>query len=312
LLYLDNKSIALGLDAAEEGPGYTCFGGPGFVPVGGLGGWAPGNFARFAPKGIGIKVPKGSRAVMQVHYHPNGEEQIDQTRVGLHFAKEPVESNLQNFPVVNLGLYIPAGKSKHKSTAKVVIPPGFNIKVIGVTPHMHLLGQSIKLEATLPTGKKLCLINVPAWDFKWQGSYTYKEPISLPGGTALKLSAIYNNSVNNPNNPNTPPKAVTWGEQTTDEMLLAFVNFIIDKKPSAAARTAVGPDFLQTESTPIMMGGTDLSKLSQLRISSSLFGTSPGEMYNWAQGYTRESLNILPWHKTDPEMPVSGTKASCH
>jgi hypothetical protein len=317
LLYLDGKGDSAKLDAADPGPGYSCFGGPGFVPVGGLGGWAPGNFPRFAPKGLGMKIPKGSKVVMQVHYFPNGETKLDQTRVGLHLAKEPIESNIMSAPIVNFSFLIPPGKARHKVVATGQVPPGTNIKLIGVTPHMHLLGTQIKLEATLPGGKKQCLVNIPKWDFQWQGTYTYKEPITLPGGTKLKLTTFYDNSLKNPRNPSNPPKAVHWGERTTDEMCLAFINFIVDRgKTSITADSFSQSQMEQFIGPPIMMNGVNLTEQSLVRFQSALFSSSPNEMYNWSQGYSKKDLTILPWHKSDPQIPNSAAqtqeKQHCH
>ncbi|HEU4391969.1 MAG TPA: hypothetical protein VFV34_29555, partial [Blastocatellia bacterium] len=64
--------------------------------------------------------------------------------------------------------------------------------------------------------------------FHWQGVYHYKEAIPLPPFTRLNLTAFYDNSENNPDNPNSPPRPVGWGEQTTDEMCIAFVEFTLD------------------------------------------------------------------------------------
>jgi hypothetical protein len=36
------------------------------------------------------------------------------------------------------------------------------------------------------------------------------------------MESVHDNSADNIRNPNQPPKRVTWGEQTTDEMSLAF------------------------------------------------------------------------------------------
>jgi hypothetical protein len=47
------------------------------------------------------------------------------------------------------------------------------------------------------------------------------------------MEAHYDNSSNNPRNPNDPPRTVRWGEQTTDEMSIAFVPVILS---SAAER----------------------------------------------------------------------------
>ena len=56
------------------------------------------------------------------------------------------------------------------------------------------------------------------------------EPLKLPKGTQLSLTAHYDNSPQNPKNPNKPPKPVKWGEQTTDEMCIAFVAYTNDEE----------------------------------------------------------------------------------
>jgi len=303
LLFIDGKGVSLKLDEADPGPGYTSFGGPGFTPTGGLGGWAPGNLPRFSPEGVGIKIPKGSRVVMQVHYHPNGKTTLDQTRIGLHFSDTPLESELRSFPIFNLGFAIPPGAKKHKVIGQYTIPANTNIKVLGVSPHMHLLGKQMKLEVTLPGSKKpACMVNIPAWDFKWQGTYTYQEPLVLPGGSKIKLTAFYDNSTANPFNPNNPPKTVTWGEQTTDEMCLAFVSYILDRKGSQAqaadAKSTLMVDeiALDPQANPrITMGGKDLMQQANIRMMGSILSSSPGEMYNWAPAYNKSGMNLLPW-----------------
>ena len=74
----------------------------------------------------------------------------------------------------------------------------------------------------------MCLVDVPDWDFHWQGTYTYKTPVALPFGTRIDLSAHYDNSSENHHNPNDPPKDVRWGEGTADEMCIAFLGVTID------------------------------------------------------------------------------------
>ena len=74
----------------------------------------------------------------------------------------------------------------------------------------------------------MCLINIEDWDFNWQGPIPYKEPIAIPAGTTVAMTAFYDNSEANWRNPNTPPKAVSWGEATTDEMAIAFLGFTVD------------------------------------------------------------------------------------
>jgi hypothetical protein len=95
---------------------------------------------------------------------------------------------------------------------------------------MHLIGRSMSVFATLPDGTKQDLVVIKDWDFNWQETYQFKEPLVLPRGTRVRVEARYDNSPNNPNNPSNPPRPVRWGEQTTDEMCIAFVAFTIDRQ----------------------------------------------------------------------------------
>ena len=210
-------------------PGYTSFGGPGFVPTGMMGGWAPGNDAHFLPNGVGIRVPKGSRIVVQVHYHKDGKPETDQTRLGVHFCKGTVQKAVAGGWAINFGFKIPPGDPHYKAEATMSIMEDQHL--FAVTPHMHLLGKEMKVWATFPDGSEKPLVWIKDWDFNWQATYTLKEPMALPAGSKVHMTAYYDNSVQNPRNPmKTSLRAVTWGEQTTDEMCVAFFSTTKDKE----------------------------------------------------------------------------------
>ena len=150
------------------------------------------------------------------------------SRVGIYFAKGPVDNTLHVIPVVH-SLQIPPGDT-HYTVSTTSVPSPVNYHLIAVTPHMHLLGRVMKLTAILPSGKKIPLVSVSDWDFNWQSTYFYKNPLALPVGTRVVMTATYDNSARNPRNPNAPPKPVTWGEQTTDEMCIAFLHYTLDRE----------------------------------------------------------------------------------
>lgn len=229
IAYLDTSGAARKLDEKDPGPGYTSSGGgPGFLPVGFLGGWAPGNEPRNLPEGVGIKLPKGADIVLEVHYHKSGKEETDQTKVALHFCKSPVDKQLRMLPLANAFFQIPPGAANHPVTAAIAMPR--DVTLLGITPHMHLLGRNMKVTATTPDGKEQTLVHVPDWDFNWQITYSYKQPVKLPQGTKVSMIAHYDNSEGNVRNPSRPPKATGWGEQTTDEMCLVFLGFTVDQE----------------------------------------------------------------------------------
>jgi mono/diheme cytochrome c family protein len=219
--------------AADRGPGYTVGMGVGFLPpargagdtprFGGLGGWAPGQSPNFVPDGTGWLLPAGSDFLLQVHYHRDGRVATDRTQIGLYFARKPVEKPWQSIVVSGLGAFqrIPAGESHFVAKGAVYLHS--DAVLHSVLPHMHLLGKSVKLTMTPPGGEPRVLVNIPNWDYNWQETYWFKEPIATPAGTKLEIEAVFDNSAGNPNNPSSPPKNVYRGEQTTDEMLFGFI-----------------------------------------------------------------------------------------
>ena len=224
--YIDVAGAGKEKDVKDPGPGYTSFGGPGFAPFGELGGWAPGNMPSYLPEGIGRKLPAGSDVVMQVHYHADGQPEEDITQVGIYFAKKPIVKQLRIVPVVVRKLEIPAGEANHWVEATFPVPLDAN--VIFVAPHMHLLGRQMEMWVTMPDGTVKPIIKIDDWDFRWQDTYSYKEPLHLPKGAKVTMKARFDNSEKNPKNPNSPPKTVTWGEETTDEMCIGFLGFYAD------------------------------------------------------------------------------------
>ena len=255
IAYLDTLGRAQKLDGKDGQPGYTTFGGIGFTPSGALGGWAPGNETPFMPDGVGILLPKGADIVLQVHYHPTGKPETDKTKIGVYFSKKPVDKRVRALPLISL-LSIPPGEANYKTGGASTL--GSDVTLLNVTPHMHLLGRDMKVEAITPDEKSVPLVHVPDWDFNWQTTYTFLKPITLPAGTKIKMTARYDNSTANPRNPSNPPKRVTWGESTTDEMCIAFIGYTVNDEH--LLKNQVG-----TTATPEFGGGGGGARLKKLR-----------------------------------------------
>jgi hypothetical protein len=234
LLYQDTTSVhaAQQLDNASPGPGYLSFGGIGVNSAILLDTWVPGMVVRKSPVQFGRRIYTNSDLVMQVHYPRGSSGQTDSTKVRLYYNSNPspreirIEPILNHFaPVLTNGpLSIPANTIR-TFNEQFTIPFALKASVLSVGPHMHLIGESIKVWANKPNGDTIRLIDIPHWDFHWQGAYYYQRPVVMDGGTTLKASATYNNTSTNPHNPNNPPQTVNLGEATTDEMMLVYFSF---------------------------------------------------------------------------------------
>lgn len=240
LFFLDAGGKARLKDEADPKPGYATFGGIGVLPTGALGGWAPGATPRRLDDTLGMMLKKGSDLVLQVHYHPSGKPERDQSTVGIYYTKAKLARPVANLPLVNRDIDIPAGAARYTRTASVTVPT--DVRATAIFPHMHWVGREMKVEATLPDGGKVPLIWITDWDFNWQGQYQFAEPVKLPKGTRVELTAIYDNSDANPKNPSHPPKAVRFGEKTEDEMCLCGLQVVPDSREGYAElqRAALG------------------------------------------------------------------------
>lgn len=194
---------------------------PGFAPSGDLGGWAVGGTPRDLPDGLAWPIAKASDFVLQLHLHPTGKPERERSRIGLYFTDKAPERKFREMGAPGLfgflsGIDIPPGEKHYelKGTFNVFA----NMLAYGVTAHAHYLGKEIKAVATFPDKTTQTLLWIPDWSFNWQDRYFYKTPVTLPKGTKVDVTIVYDNSADNPANPCSPPRRVQWGFQSQDEM----------------------------------------------------------------------------------------------
>jgi peroxiredoxin/mono/diheme cytochrome c family protein len=167
-----------------------------------------------------LHIKAGSKLVFQMHYTPNGTPQKDRSYCGFKFADPAQVKNVARSTSVSSMLFkIPPGDPDYSVAAETKFES--DALLANMTPHMHTRGKAFRYEATYPDGNKEILLDVPAYDFNWQTTYYLREPKRIPKGTTLVCTAHWDNSENNLSNPD-PTKAVTWGDQTFEEMMIGF------------------------------------------------------------------------------------------
>ena len=231
IVYLDATGRARQMAARSADGNYPCFGGPGFAPTGGLGGWAPGVTPQLRDPELSQPLPKGTDIVIQIHYHPSGKPEEDQSSMGLSFSGPPAKGRT-SLLLFEHHLDMAPGESRYLAKASLTLPR--DLQLAGLTPHAHYLCKDMRVTATLPDGSIKPLIWIKDWDFNWQNAYQYKKPLDLPKGTRIEMQYTYDNSENNPHNPAHPPVRIHWGEQTRDEMALVFLNVVLPSRADIA------------------------------------------------------------------------------
>ena len=214
-----------------------------------IGSWVPGTTAPLFPEGTGLRMGPGDLVIAQFHYNTLvADAAADQSSI--EFATAPtVEREAFVLPFTDVGwvtglpglggpMDIPADMEHvehHTSSADSALLVNGARNALGldeesdllvhvVGHHMHQLGTWGKQAVRHADGTESCLVEIPDWDFSWQGSYHLQEPVLLGADDALELGCAWDNSASNQqviDGVPLVPTDVEWGEGTTDEMCLA-------------------------------------------------------------------------------------------
>lgn len=232
------------LDRAEEGAGYTCYGGPGggnSGETGFLGAWAPGNPPADYPAGTGVRMEPGSKVILQVHYNMvtydgRPDRSSIQLKVDSSVDREASWAFFANPAWVFGGdMPIPAGDPdvEHSFALDVTafVSPGRGVTLYEAGLHMHTHGVAAKLDIVRQNGNDECVLDIPRWDFDWQFPYRLTSAKRFEPGDQLRIGCRFDNSPTNQpivDGVLVPPRDITWGEGTDDEMCLGMLYIVPD------------------------------------------------------------------------------------
>jgi hypothetical protein len=222
------ERVAAAAVTAAQRPVVPAAQGAGRPPGGGdamLVNWAVGEDAPVHLPGTAKRIPAGSTLIFQVHYTTNGKAGRDRSRIGLVFAKEPPQREIRTGLISNPVFAIPPGADSHQVEAEATFTD--DVKIWSMHPHMHLRGKDMTYTATYPDGRSEILLRVPKYDFGWQTDYWLAQPLSVPKGTKIRVSAHFDNSPANRANPD-PKATVRWGDQTWEEMMIGFFTYTVE------------------------------------------------------------------------------------
>ena len=189
---------------------------------GSVGGYAVGAESNVFGGDVGTFLPAGGAVGYQMHYTPYGKETVDKTQIGVYFRKDQPKYIMRSVVVIDTSLEIAPNTARHKEVAYVEFPK--DALLYSAFPHAHYRAYANDLWIQYPDGKKKLLLSMPRYDFNWQRSYVFDEPVFIPAGSKVIANYIYDNSKRNPANPD-PNIKVTWGEQSHEEMLFTSMSF---------------------------------------------------------------------------------------
>ncbi len=195
--------------------------------------YVPGLRITPGQPGSAKRLPANSWLRFEVHYTPNGVAQEDLTQVGFLFMNPQEVTHEVKTTVAGSQSFVIQPQLENQSFVARSQKSPVDVQLVSMSPHMHLRGKAFEYVAEYPGGKEEVLLKVPRYDFNWQTRYVLATPKTLPAGTTIRCTAVFDNSPKNLANPD-PTATVVWGDQSWEEMLLGYMDIMYPIKVGAS------------------------------------------------------------------------------
>ena len=179
-VYVDTNGEARAADAADDGPGFAS----GFESAEPVAVWWPGQQIEVLD-GIGYPLPAGADLVARILYKKTwiteGLEFTDRTQLGLHLADGDADAIEQT--VVGAAAE-PVGR---ELTFRHVFDD--ETTLLALLPEVAVGSSELQVEGVLPDGSRQPLLLIREPDPAWPTRYWLEEPLDLPAGSELQVTA---------------------------------------------------------------------------------------------------------------------------
>lgn len=194
-------------------------------------GWLPGNFTTNYKNNQVKFIPPNADLILNVHYSPTIITRTDSPTVTLELTEKTDSTEIIRTLTIderyisNPPFIIEENTEPIFYSRSTLIP--YDIEILSVMPHMHLLGKSAKVFGISPEGDLMPFVDIPQWNFDWQFTYIFEDPFILSKNSIIYGEFKYDNTVNNVANPFNPPRDIQYGWGTNDEMMNIVIDYII-------------------------------------------------------------------------------------
>ena len=292
---VDHTRASRRLDEEDPEPGYDGMLSEGVQsPAGNFLGWTPGRGPIVEPADMSWPLERGTDLVVQLHMFPQGKAESIQPSIGFFFSQTPPTRRTFVIKLGSKTIDIAPGVKDYTINNSYTLPT--DVDALSVYPHAHYLGKDIKGTAKLPDGTVKWLIWIKDWNFNRQEQYRYARPLFLPRGTVLSMQYTYDNSAENVRNPHDPPRRVTFGQHSSDEMGELWLQVLPRNDVDIAI---LARDYAQRElnfdiASAEMMIGVDPNNASRRNYLAAGY-LQIGRLEE-AIGHLREALRLNPEH----------------
>jgi hypothetical protein len=153
-----------------------------------LAAWVPGHQAIATPSGTAFLVPAGAKLTLRIHYKKNWQDEqnakTDRSTIGLYFTDAPLSGK----SIEELAVESTNGESDSRDPRKFGGAFKSAARVVALRPSFDQAYESVVIEAVTPA-RRVALLKLRAVQPQWYRRYWLQEPIELPAGTKIEVTA---------------------------------------------------------------------------------------------------------------------------
>lgn len=205
------------LDAADPGPGWSCYGAPVIDGVKLLASWSHNTPVQRLPAGTGIPLAPETPLVLQLRYDLIASAPGIPVRARMLLATGDVARPARFVALRPAPFALPPGQTLAQVRATWTADRATTLW--GLVPRMHTLGRVLDLERTHAGGDRRCLAHFGHWDVYDQQLFRQAAPVALAAGDQLALTCEFSTTSRS--------AAVKMGEAPDDEQCLAHL-YLVD------------------------------------------------------------------------------------
>jgi hypothetical protein len=149
-----------------------------------LGAWTPWHASLQLPDDVGFLLPAGARIAVDIHYHGAETPIEDISAVGLHFAMSEPRQRATTFTIA---LKQEAADSNGRIQVRQETPS--DSMALALAAELGTGTKSVEVTAVRADGSTEVLLLENPYQPNWPTPYIFREPVSLPRGTAIVTTA---------------------------------------------------------------------------------------------------------------------------
>ena len=156
-----------------------------------LGTWTPSSQVSAMPAGSGVPLPAGAKLTVEIGYRGGMDEASGAGELGFYFLEKAPAQTAAAIEIAAPPLSVAAGTIGDRFRGESVLKNATTIAAMW--PRLGPGARSIEVTAIRPDGSVEPMLWVNTFRAEWPTPYIMKEPMTLPAGTRLVMTAYYDN-----------------------------------------------------------------------------------------------------------------------